>query len=75
MNKTLGENTIYQILMGLTVVRATELYSSGEKNAAFSYIILRLTYIRGLIHGIGRGVRMLTKLKSNLENIAHEHEF
>ena len=29
--------------------RATELYSSGEQNEAFSYIILRLTYIRGLI--------------------------
>ena len=56
INKPLGENAIiYKILMGLTIV-ATELYSSGEQNAAFSYIILRLTYILGLIHGIGRGV-------------------
>ena len=45
--------------MGLDY-RATELYSSGEQNAAFSYIILRLTYIRGLIHGIGRGVPNVT---------------
>ena len=36
--------------MGVTIV----LVSSGEQNAAFSYIILRLTYIRGLIL-IGRG--------------------
>ena len=27
-----------------------------EQNAAISYIIVHLTYIRGLIHGIGRGV-------------------
>ena len=40
----------------MTDYRATELYSSGGQNAAFSYIILRLIYIRGLIHGIGRGV-------------------
>ena len=32
-----------------TDYRATQLYSSGEQNAAFSYIMLRLTYIRGLI--------------------------
>ena len=31
-------------------------YSSGEQNAAISHIIVHLTYIRGLIHGIGRGV-------------------
>ena len=40
--------------------RVLELYSyactSGEQNAAIPYIILHLTYIRGLIHGIGRGV-------------------
>ena len=40
--------------------RVLELYScacfSGEQNAAISYIIVHLTYIRGLIHGIGRGV-------------------
>ena len=40
--------------------RVLELYSyactSGEQNAAISYIILHLTYIRGLIHGIGQGV-------------------
>ena len=45
--------------MRLTIV-FLELYSyaytSGEQNAAISYIILHLTYIRGLIHGIGRGV-------------------
>ena len=28
---------------------ATELYSSNEHNAAFSYIILRFRYIQGLI--------------------------
>ena len=44
--------------MGLAIV-ATVLYSSGEQNAAFSYIILGFyTYIRGLIHGSGRGFRM-----------------
>ena len=40
--------------------RVLELYSyacsSSEQNAAISYIIVLLTYIRGLIHGIGRGV-------------------
>ena len=41
--------------MGLTIC-ASELYSSGEQNAAFLYIILRLTYSRGLIHRIGQGV-------------------
>ena len=33
LNKTLDENTIYQILKGLTIVLQN--YSSGEKNAAF----------------------------------------
>ena len=37
-----------------TDYRATELYSSGKQNAAFSYIILCLTYIRDLVL-IGRG--------------------
>ena len=50
VNKTLGENTNFNG----TDYCATELYSSGEQNAAFSYIILRFTYIRGLIM-IGRG--------------------
>ena len=42
VNKTLGET---QNLSNFNVIdyRATELYSSGEQNAAFSYIILRLT--------------------------------
>ena len=43
----------------MTDNRVLELYSyacsSGEQNAAVSYIIVHLTYIRGLIHGIGRG--------------------
>ena len=40
--------------------RVLELYSyacsSWEQNAAISCIIVHLTYIRGLTHGIGRGV-------------------
>ena len=49
--------------------RVLELYSyacsSGEQNAAISYIIVHLTYIRGLIHGIGRGVPNETKLDNS----------
>ena len=41
--------------MGLTIVLQNYIFS-GEQNAASSYITLRLTYIRGLIHGTGRGV-------------------
>ena len=43
-----------------TEFRVLELYSyacsSGEQNAAILYIIVHHIYIRGLIHGIGRGV-------------------
>ena len=53
INKTPGENAIYQILMPLT--RATKLYSSSEQNFAFSDILLCLTYIRGPIWKTGRG--------------------
>ena len=55
VNKTLWENTIYQILMGLTIVLQHYILPANRMQH-FLYIILRLTYIRGLIHGIGRGV-------------------